>query len=114
MADENTAWEWTYERSAYEQRPALTRTWNGYQQTITALYPNVMMCEGVCIPYDIEFYARDYDYMMRYMDEATRPVMQFPALLEEYRAAKAEEYQEKWDLAVQPVHDGFGGVWSRP
>jgi len=33
---------------------------------------------------------------------------------EEYRDEKAEERQEKWDLAVQPVHDGFGGVWSRP
>jgi hypothetical protein len=112
--DSNTAWEWTYERSAFEQRPALTRTWNGYAQAITALYPNVMLCEGVCVPYSIEFYARDYDDMMRYMDEHVTPVRQSPFALEECRAAKKEAYQEKWDLAVQPVHDGFGGVWSRP
>jgi hypothetical protein len=114
MDNENTAWEWTYERSAFEQRPALTRTWGGWQQTITALYPHLFACQGVCVPDATEFYDRDFEAMMRFLDACIVPLRRSPFALEECRAAKEEAYQEKWDLAVQPVHDGFGGVWSRP
>ena len=113
--DKNTAWEWTYERSAYEQRPTLTRTWNGYAQAITALYPNVMLCEGVCVPYSIEFYARDWQYMMRYMDEHTTPVRRSPFALEEYRAETAL-IKEEASLAAQAaaaLDACITGAWSR-
>jgi hypothetical protein len=110
----NTEWQWCYDDDEIDPRPMLTRTWHGYQQTITALYPHLFECEGVCVPYFIEFYDRDFNAMMDYMDACIAPKRRSPLALEEYREAKAEAYQEKWDLAVQPVHDGFGGVWSRP
>ena len=115
MDNNNTAWEWTYERSAYEQRPVLTRTWNGWQQTITALYPHLFACQGVCVPDGIEFYNPDFEAMMFLLDHCLTPARRSPFALEEYRAETAL-IKEEASLAAQAaaaLDACITGAWSR-
>lgn len=116
LADNNTLWEWSYERSASEQRPMLTRTWGGYAQAITALEPHLLTCQGVCVPDSVEFYSRDFEAMMFLLDHCLTPVRRSPFALEEYRADALEQREQAADEAIAKAKRDacITGVWGYP